>query len=127
MFVQSWRNSIITALRDGSFNPSGRRYPSVADNILLSFPRLDIVHAFLSPIVSAPESLNKIALAIHPPNLCSLARLCERYFSWGTSSQLINQFEKYVWTPVVTRTLMAEAIESSSTLGAHLPVEYQTL
>ena len=112
-FIQTWRTEIITCLREDPFDILHKRHPIVAASVAANFPRLDIVRAFLHPVVSSLDTFQHTTWPVRIPSLSKLAMLYERSFSWTTPSILLRQFKKNIWPAMIVRHLLREALDSS--------------
>ena len=112
-FIQTWRTEIITCLREDLSDILHKRYPIIATSVAANFPWLDIVRAFLHPVISSLDIFQHTIWPVRIPSLSKLAMLCERSFSWTTLSILLWQFKKNVWLAIIVRHLLHEALNSS--------------
>ncbi|KAH9842315.1 PIN domain-like protein, partial [Rhodofomes roseus] len=107
-FLSSWRDDLRVTLRTDNLKLLGRRYQSLSDRIPDTFPNLAVVDLYRNPVTSPLEDFEKTPA--QPPDVASLGVLCERYFSWGTPSGIIERFGNCLLPGVVLRSLIKCAI-----------------
>ncbi|KAI3616652.1 hypothetical protein WG66_011458 [Moniliophthora roreri] len=116
-FLHGWRADIAKELRTNASGCLPMKKPSVANNIPSTFPDMDILLSYVTPITS--ESKDRLdrydsLMTGHgrsdgwiqkDPSLPKLARLCEQYFEWGIKDIIIKRFRTVIFRGVVLRIL----------------------
>ncbi|KAF8632066.1 hypothetical protein AX15_002064 [Amanita polypyramis BW_CC] len=115
-FLTTWRQKLREELRTNSRGIIGRKLAKLAKAVPESFPNIDILLSYTSPITS--ESLGRAAeknLKLtwsKEPDVGKLAALCEFYFEWGYKEMIIKRFRKLLWHSVVLRILRRAVINT---------------
>ncbi|KAH9842311.1 PIN domain-like protein [Rhodofomes roseus] len=122
-FLSSWRDDLRVTLRTDNLKLLGRRYQSLSDRIPDTFPNLAVVDLYRNPVTSPLEDFEKTPA--QPPDVASLGVLCERYFSWGTPSGIIERFGNCLLPGVVLRSLIKCAINRDMAEAAKEPLVNQ--
>ncbi|KAF8691865.1 hypothetical protein AX14_002730, partial [Amanita brunnescens Koide BX004] len=131
-FLTLWRQGLREELRTNSRGIIGRKLAKLAKSVPESFPDIDILLSYTSPITS--ESLGRAAeknLKLtwgKEPDVGKLAALCEFYFEWGYKQAIIKRFRTVLWHSIVVRILrQAVIIAGSSDHGSSLAIVPSTL
>ncbi|TFY50615.1 hypothetical protein EVJ58_g10971, partial [Rhodofomes roseus] len=120
-FLSGWRSDIRQALSTDDQNLLGRRYHQLAQQIPDTFPNLDIVEMYAHPATSAWEDF-EMGTPVRP-DIAELGRLCERYFSWGSTEGIIQHFGSCLIPGIVTRVLINRAINRDKLRQLKEPIE----
>ena len=98
-FLHDWRPKLRTLLAHDPQKILGRRYPLLTKNITDTFPSVDIVLQYARPLTS--WTIDRIpdtkSWQLQPPYLTKIATLCEKYFSWGSSGDIVSRFKETLW------------------------------
>lgn len=100
-FLQTWRNSLRTELRDNVHNLLGHRAPAIADRISDSFPDHAIVNLYLKPQTS--WSVTSASVPDHttwtfgPPSIPCIARFCQENLGLENILSLKKKFRNTLW------------------------------
>ena len=107
-FLADWRQKLKHQLTYDSNGLLGRKYPAVARKISAEFPSIDILLLYANPVTSWTADVipNSSEWRMRQPDLPAIGLLCEKSFSWGTSGQMIAQFQQNVWRGIVMRYLL---------------------
>lgn len=108
-FLVEWRNKLRHHLLSDPEKILGRRYPAVAQNVTHDFPSLIVLHQYLRPVTSWSDGNgcpDTSQWGLGKPDLAALADWCEKYFSWGSSDQLLRRFRDKVWPGICIRYLL---------------------
>ena len=107
-FLCDWRPKLRTLLVHDPQNILGRRYPLLAKNITDTFPSVDVVLQYAQPLTS--WTMNQIpdtkSWQLRRPCLAKIATLCEKYFSWGSSGDIVSRFKETLWPGITIRHLL---------------------
>ena len=107
-FLRDWRIKFRILLVHDPQNILGRKYPQLAKNITDTFPSLDVVLQYAQPLTS--WSINQIpdtkSWQLRRPSLTKIAMLCEKYFSWGSSGDIVSRFKETLWPGITVRHLL---------------------
>ncbi|KAH9939893.1 PIN domain-like protein, partial [Amylocystis lapponica] len=106
-FLDVWRETLRSTLRNDPKGYLGRRYPTLASAVGNDFPDIQVLDAYVHPLVS---DLSKTDLVfpvgeVAHFDLGRVAQLCGRYFSWGISTGLVTKFQTLVWPGAIMRIL----------------------
>lgn len=114
-FLHVWRGRLCDCLRYNPEDRLGRRYPTLAGSISLSFPDMAIIRAYARPLVSATPPYSAFGFDARPPriDISKLAQLCEIHFGFGTPFGIVSTFEKNVWQGVLLRDLLCKILFST--------------
>ena len=115
-FLCGWRNELRTLL---AFEPQhilGQRYPSLANNVTDNFPSVDVILQYAQPLTSwtMDQMPNTVSWQRHQPNLTEIAALCEKYFSWGSSGEIVSCFKNTLWPGIAIQHLLQVRNKSCS-------------
>ncbi|KIL56120.1 hypothetical protein M378DRAFT_89828, partial [Amanita muscaria Koide BX008] len=114
-FLDGWWSRLWNMLSDTAL--LGRQFKALANSISEDFLQVPILQKYLEPITSwstgntAPDGSCWKSQA---PDLAQLTRLCERWFTWGTSRGIQARLLKHVWPGACMRMLLV-----SRTLPEH--------
>ena len=117
-FLTAWRQGLREELRTNSQGIIGRKLGKLAKEVPNSFPDIDILLSYTSPITS--ESLGRAAeknLKLtwgKEPDVGKLAALCEFYFEWGYKESIIKRFRTLLWHSIVLRILRRAVINAEA-------------
>jgi Holliday junction resolvase YEN1 len=107
-FLCDWRSKFLTLLMHDPQNILGRSYPSLAKDIIDTFPSVDVVFRYAQPLTS--WTIDRIpdtkSWQLRRPCLTKIATLCEKYFSWGSSGDIVSRFKETLWPGIVVRHLL---------------------
>ena len=97
-FLSGWHNELHGILATDPEGFLGRQYPSLACNILDSFPCYDILQKYVNPLTmfSPNEDTDYCRIESSQPCLKKLASICERQFQW-TSEVVTAKLHALVW------------------------------
>jgi Holliday junction resolvase YEN1 len=89
-------------------NILGRRYPLLAKNITDTFPSVDVVLQYAQPITSwtMDQIPDTKSWQLRRPCLTEIATLCEKYFSWGSTGDIVSRFKETLWPGITVRHLL---------------------
>ena len=125
-FLTVWRQGLREELKTNSRGIIGRKLVKLAKEVPTSFPDIDILLSYTSPVTS--ESLGRAAKKnLRPewgrePDIGKLAALCEFYFEWGYKESIIKRFRTLLWHSVVLRILRQAVINAgASDHGSVMP------
>jgi Holliday junction resolvase YEN1 len=97
-FLRDWRLKFLTLLTHDPQNVLGRSYPLLAKNITDTFPSVDVVFRYAQPLTS--WTIDRIpdmkSCQLRQPCLIEIATLCEKYFSWGSSNDIVSRFKGHI-------------------------------
>jgi Holliday junction resolvase YEN1 len=115
-FLVDWRVRLRVELTLVPSNVLHRKQLQVARNVMPGFPSCEVVHLFCHPVTSsdAMTPLDMSQWGRLKPDLPSLADWCERYFSWGTSGQILKRFQNNVWAGICLWHLLKVCSHSSA-------------
>ena len=107
-FLRDWRPKLRTLLVHDPQNILGRRYPSLAKNITDTFPSVDVVLQYAQPLTSwtMDQIPDTKSWQLRQPCLTKIATLCEKYFSWGSSGNIVSRFKETLWPGITVRYLL---------------------
>jgi len=72
------------------------------------FPIIHVVLQYAQPVTSwtMDQIPNVGSWQLQPPHLTKIATLCEKFFSWGSSGDIVSRFKKTLWPGIATRHLL---------------------
>ena len=107
-FLHDWRPKFQTLLAHDPQNILGQRYPLLAKNITNTFPSVDIVLQYARPLTSwtMDQIPDTKSWQLRRPYLTKIATLCEKYFSWGSSGDIVSHFRETLWPGITVRHLL---------------------
>ena len=113
-FLTSWRQGLREELRTNSQGIIGRKFVKLAKEVSDSFPDMDILLSYTSPITSeslgrAVEKNLKLTWG-KEPDVGKLATICEFYFEWGYKDAIIKRFRTLLWHSITLRILRRAVI-----------------
>ena len=115
-FLTTWREALRSELRTNSRGHLGSKRPSLAKTIPDSFPDIDVLLSYTSPIISATDAgARRTHTPPHwkrEPNLAQIAHVCELHFEWGLKDNIIKRFRTIIWPSIILRTLRRLALET---------------
>ena len=119
-FLTSWRQGLREELRTNSQGIIGRKLGKLAKEVPDSFPDIDILLSYTSPITSeslgrAVEKNLKLTWG-KEPDVGKLAALCEFYFEWGYKESIIKRFRTLLWHSIVLRILRRAVINAEASI-----------
>ncbi|KAJ7154732.1 PIN domain-like protein, partial [Mycena filopes] len=107
-YLAGWRNKVREELRTNSSGRLGRRWPSLADNLLDTFPNPRVVDLYLNPLTSAsPSYLGPMPANTwlpREPAIHDVSNLCRSLFRWN-GEELLKKLSSCVWPSVAFRML----------------------
>ena len=117
-FLTSWRQRLREELRTNSRGIIGRKLVKLAKEVSESFPDIDILLSYTSPITSeslgcAVEKNLKLTWG-KEPDVNKLATICEFYFEWGYKDAIIKRFRTLLWHSIVLRILRRAVINAEA-------------
>ncbi|KAI0761064.1 PIN domain-like protein, partial [Trametes elegans] len=104
-FIPQWRAQLAEKLRLDPYNFIGRRHPSIAVTIPVTFPNLDVAQMIMGPALLDVDCYANIREP-QPMNLPQLGQLCEFHFTWGSRAEIAKTFRTAVWPGEVVRMLI---------------------
>ncbi|KAF8797575.1 PIN domain-like protein, partial [Phlegmacium glaucopus] len=106
-FLADWRQTLKVQLMLDRNGLLGRKYLAVTRNISSKFPSIDVLR-YACPVTSWMTNTipDTSCWTFCQPNIMAIASLCKKSFSWGTSGQIVAQFQQNVWRGVVVRYLL---------------------
>lgn len=109
-FLDEWRVAFRILLEEDPNNVLERRYPSLAKNVTDKFPSVDVLLQYGQPITSSTrdQAPDLSAWHLRQPHLAQIGNLCEKYFSWGSSGDIIPRFKDTLWPGIAIRYLLAQ-------------------
>ena len=83
-------------------NILGWRYPSLVKNVTDTFPSVDVVFQYAQPLTSwtMDQVPDMTPWKLQWPRLAEIATLCEKYFSWGSSGDIMMCFKEMLWPSI---------------------------
>jgi Holliday junction resolvase YEN1 len=107
-FLRGWRPKLRTLLLYDLQNILGRRYPLLAKNVTDTFPSVDIILQYARPLTSwtMDQIPDTKSWQLRRPCLAKIATLCEKYFSWGSSGDIVSRFKETLWPGITIRHLL---------------------
>ena len=108
----SWSRRLSDCLRYDPEGHLGRRYPTLAGSVPLTFPDPAILHAYTHPVVSAAPPYATLGFDTRPPrvDVQKLTQLCEVYFGFGTPHGIVTTFEKNTWQAILLRDIICTIV-----------------
>ena len=118
-FLCDWRNKLRTLLAFNPQNILGRRYPSLANNVTDHFPSIDLILQYAQPLTSwkTDQMPNTASWQRRQPHLTAIAALCEKFFSWGSSGDIVSCFKNTLWPGIAIQHLLQVRNELSYTVS----------
>ncbi|TFK49187.1 hypothetical protein OE88DRAFT_1810044 [Heliocybe sulcata] len=116
-YLPGWRDMLRFTLLSDPLGKLGQTYTSIASNIKDTFPNPDVICAYALPLTSFRSSSLSTVLpssAPQPIDIAALTRLCERWFTWGSPTGIIQQFRDKVWPAVFARNLSEEVLRNEA-------------
>ncbi|KAJ7173323.1 hypothetical protein C8R46DRAFT_1255371, partial [Mycena filopes] len=112
-YLAGWRNKVREELRTNSSGCLGRRWPSLADNLLDTFPNPRVVDLYLNPLTSAsPSYLGPMpanAWLPREPAIHDVSNLCRSLFRWNGEA-LLKKLSSCLWPSVAFRMLSSHFV-----------------
>ncbi|KAI9444389.1 hypothetical protein BJY52DRAFT_1373458 [Lactarius psammicola] len=116
-FLITWREDLRSELRTNVRGHLGSKKPSLAKDVLDSFPDVDVLLLYTNPIISATDAgARRTHTPPHwerEPDLGKLAHLCELHFEWGLKDTIIKRFRTVLWPSIVLRALRRSALKAA--------------
>jgi Holliday junction resolvase YEN1 len=108
-FLCTWRVELRTLLVNDPQNLLGQRYPSLAKNITNDFPSVELVLQYAQPLTSwtMDQIPDTASWHLRQPRLAKIATLCEKFFSWGSSGDIVPRFKETLWPGIAIRNLLS--------------------
>ncbi|EJD54845.1 PIN domain-like protein [Auricularia subglabra TFB-10046 SS5] len=103
-FLAGWRTDILSELRSNSRGFLGRKQGRLAESFPHDFPDLDILAAYVSPVVSGSKGTVPQFDWHRKLDISALAEVCERTFEWDDDT-LLKRFASLVWPGAAMRVL----------------------
>ena len=107
-FLISWRAKLRHALSVDPDGHLGRKYAALANAVSDTFPNPTTLLRYTAPTTSWSDGgpgRDFSELRPRQPDIAKLASLCERFFSWGTSSGILEKFDSIIWDGACLRML----------------------
>lgn len=99
-------------LRTNSRGFLGRKYAALASTLPESFPDIDVLRSYVTPITSETEGRKVRPFAwAEEHSLAKVAAMCERYFEWGLMETIVKRFRTVMWQGSVLRILRRAALD----------------
>jgi Holliday junction resolvase YEN1 len=97
----------------------GRRYQSLANNVTDKFPSIDLILQYAQPLTSwkTDQIPNTASWKSCQPHLTEIAALCEKFFSWGLSGDIVSHFKNTLWPGIAIQHLLKVQNISSYTVN----------
>lgn len=107
-FLCDWRKRLRTLLAFDPQNILGRRYPSLANNVTDNFPSIEVILQYAQPLTSwkTDQMPNAASWQRRQPHLTEIAVLCEKFFSWGSSGDIVSCFKNTLWPGIAIQHLL---------------------
>ncbi|KAF8971159.1 PIN domain-like protein [Flammula alnicola] len=107
-FLCDWRRKFRILLAHDPQNILGRRYPSLVKNVTDSFPSIDLLLQYAQPLTSwtMDQIPDTSSWQLRQPRLSEIATLCEKFFSWGSSGDIVSRFKETLWRGIAIRHLL---------------------
>ena len=107
-FLCDWRPKFRALLVYNLQNILGRRYPLLAKNITNTFPSVDVILQYAQPLTSwtMDQIPDTKSWQLQRPCLAKISTLCEKYFSWGSSGDIVSRFKETLWPGITVRHLL---------------------
>ncbi|KAF8969668.1 PIN domain-like protein [Flammula alnicola] len=121
-FLCDWRRKFRTLLAHDPQNMLGRKYPSLVKNVTDSFPLIDLILQYAQPLTSwtMDRIPNTSSWQLRQPRLTEIATLCEKFFSWGSSGDIVSRFKKTLWQGIAIRQLRVALYASDTRVSEGL-------
>ncbi|KAF8190100.1 PIN domain-like protein [Pholiota molesta] len=110
-FLCEWREAFRILLAQDPNNVLGRKYPSLASNVTDEFPPVDILLLYAHPVTSwsmGSQTPDQSLWRLRQPDLPAIGTLCEKYFSWGSSGDMVASCKGTLWPGVAIRSLLVQ-------------------
>lgn len=110
-FLFQWRSNINSELRDNSRGFLPHKYTMVLPD---DFPDLDVLEKYANPLNNGqPGSRGCSPLRDKGSlDLGRIAGLCEKYFEWGYTSEILKRFRSMMWPAAVMNILRRAVLEA---------------
>ena len=107
-FLCDWQNKLRTILAFNPQNILGRRYASLANNVTDNFPSVDLILQYVRPLTSWTmyQLPNTASWQPRQPRLPEIVALCEKFFSWGSSGDIVSCFKNSLWPGIAIQHLL---------------------
>lgn len=94
----------------------GRQHAALAAAVPPKFPDVNIARLLVSPSLLSPDRYANLDTP-RAMDLARLGQLCELYFAWGSSVEILKTFRTALWPGEIVRTLINEGLkEEGSTV-----------
>lgn len=122
-FLSQWRKDFRAFLSQDPNNVLGRKFPLLAESVTDNFPSIDVLYLYAQLMTSwtveqVPDQSN---WRPRQPHLAEISILCEKYFSWGSSGEMVTRFRDTLWPGVAIRYLLAQVREIIWNLAIMFP------
>lgn len=104
-FLVDWRSRLCWKLTENTCGCLQSRHPAVAQTVPTSFPDLEVVRLYTSPITSIAPFVSEKPWINRNANLRKLSQLCNQTFSWQVL-KIENKFERLVWIGICFRQVV---------------------
>jgi hypothetical protein len=107
-FLISWRKKLCHALSEDPGGHLGRKYTALAHAVSDTFPNPTTLLRYTAPLTSWSDGGQEhefSELKPKQPDIARLASLCERFFTWGTTSGILEKFDHTIWDGACLRML----------------------
>jgi holliday junction resolvase YEN1 len=133
LFLDTWRDNLKWELHTNSRGYLPYKSLNLAKSIPNSFPSINILLSYTSPIISETDALGGNACQITwsiELNMGKLTGVCKQYFEWGYRKWIIKCFWMWMWLAMVCQilwcaTLATDAKEAVGTWQS-VPVKNST-
>ncbi|KAG8908742.1 hypothetical protein FRB99_002980 [Tulasnella sp. 403] len=119
-FLDEWRADVAHELRTNSQGYVGRKYPSLAASIPESFPDLEVLKSYVTPVTteSRGKTVDTSAWWTREMDLAEVAACCELFFEWGVKDIILKRFRTVLWPGACLRILRRAAREQDQRMGS---------
>ncbi|KAJ7347997.1 hypothetical protein DFH08DRAFT_155965 [Mycena albidolilacea] len=120
--LAAWRNALREELHTNSHGGLGKRCPKLAESIVDTFPRLEVVRLYMNPLTStSPQYVgpvpNSNAWTPQEPNIPALSDFCSSLFGWS-GEHLLNKLNSNLWPGVTFRMFASCFVVYNTSLKA---------
>ncbi|KAJ7500181.1 PIN domain-like protein, partial [Mycena galericulata] len=108
VFLGHWRDTLCNELANDPASVLGRRHKVLSQNVPPSFPSINILKLYTSPITSwsdggtGPDDTN---WGLGYPDINMIAKICQENFTWGSQDRLPDKLHDLVMPVLCIRRL----------------------
>jgi holliday junction resolvase YEN1 len=113
-FLSQWREDVRHQLRTDPGDHIGRKYVGLADQVVNTFPNMDVLSAYVYPLTSWSQGRHGPGLPLlgyQAPDVAGIAGFCQRTFSWGGPAGILAKLHNVLWEGTSIR-MLCEVISS---------------